>query len=88
MQAELKGQPGVTLEYVAVVDPATFVRLQPDQAAGDASLALVAARVGRARLIDNAWITGVDLAGYLAPAVQIVSADSRLADTGATAWNA
>jgi pantoate--beta-alanine ligase len=89
MAAELAAHPGVELEYAAVVDPATFVRVAPDQAAGDAGLALVAARVGRARLIDNAWVRGTDLAAYLAQPVEILSGTSRLAESkGISAWNA
>jgi pantoate--beta-alanine ligase len=89
MAAELAAQPGIGIEYVAVVDPATFVRIGADQAAGDASLALVAARVGRARLIDNAWVGGTDLGAYLAAPVEIVTATSRLRPgSGISAWNA
>jgi pantoate--beta-alanine ligase len=89
MAAEVAAHPDVQLEYAAVVDPATFVRLRPDQPAGDAGLALVAARVGRARLIDNAWVSGVDLGIYLPAPVEIPAPVSRLADsTGAGAWSA
>jgi pantoate--beta-alanine ligase len=88
MTTELAAHAGVEVEYAAVVDPATFVRLHPDQVAGDASLALVAARVGRARLIDNTWVSGTDLAAYLAPRVEIPSPATRLAESrGVTAWN-
>jgi pantoate--beta-alanine ligase len=89
MAAELSAQPVVNVEYAAVVDPVTFVSLHPGQAAGDASLALVAARVGRARLIDNAWVSGSDLARYLAPPAEVLPAPARLVDSkGVTAWNA
>ena len=45
------GEKGVALDYLAVVDPATF-RPVDDGYRGDA-LVLVAARVGATRLIDN-----------------------------------
>ena len=45
------GEEGVALDYLAVVDPATF-RPVDDGYRGDA-LVLVAARVGATRLIDN-----------------------------------
>jgi pantoate--beta-alanine ligase len=89
MAAEVSAHPDVQLEYAAVVDPATFVRLHPDQLAGDASLALVAARVGRARLIDNAWVSGTDLSVYLAAPPEIPASVARSAQSrGAGAWNA
>jgi pantoate--beta-alanine ligase len=44
-------QPDVKLDYLVIVDPATFEPLE-DDATGD-GLALVAARVGATRLIDN-----------------------------------
>ncbi|MGH7573376.1 MAG: 4-phosphopantoate--beta-alanine ligase, partial [Gemmatimonadota bacterium] len=46
----LNGTPGVEVEYAAVVDPELFERL--DRIDGPA-LAVVAARVGSTRLIDN-----------------------------------
>ena len=44
----------VTLDYLVVVDPDTFLPVN-DDATGDA-IVLVAARVGTTRLIDNARI--------------------------------
>ena len=61
MLATLRAQPGVEPDYVAVADPRTFATL--DRAGAD-SLLLVAARVGPARLIDNARAGGRDLARY------------------------
>ena len=51
----LDAEPGITLDYLALVDPATLAEV-PDGAAGPALLA-VAARVGTTRLIDNAPLT-------------------------------
>ncbi|WP_374222136.1 pantoate--beta-alanine ligase [Agrococcus sp. TF02-05] len=51
-RAVLEREPGVELDYLAVVDPATFL-LAPDDHRGRAQV-LVAARVGSVRLIDNA----------------------------------
>lgn len=48
-------EPDVRLDYLVVVDPATFLEVG-DDARGPA-LVLVAARVGTTRLIDNARIT-------------------------------
>ncbi len=42
-------QPGVTPEYVALVDE----RLQPVERVTAATVVVVAARVGKTRLIDN-----------------------------------
>lgn len=50
--ARFDQQPDVRLDYLVIVDPATFLPLE-DDARGDA-LMLVAARVGATRLIDNA----------------------------------
>jgi len=52
---ELTSRPLVELDYFAVVDPDTFLPVD-DGYRGEA-LALVAARVGSTRLIDNATIT-------------------------------
>jgi pantoate--beta-alanine ligase len=54
-QAVLDGEPGVDLDYLAVVDPETFLPVA-DGYSGTA-LVLVAARVGSTRLIDNRSIT-------------------------------
>ena len=50
-QAQLASSPGVTVDYLTVVDPAT---LEPVDAQHRPALALVAAQVGPVRLIDNA----------------------------------
>ncbi|HJS47665.1 MAG TPA: pantoate--beta-alanine ligase, partial [Gemmatimonadales bacterium] len=42
--------PGVAVEYIAVVDPAT---LEPVERAGEDTVVALAARVGTTRLIDN-----------------------------------
>ncbi|MGM0385479.1 MAG: pantoate--beta-alanine ligase [Actinomycetota bacterium] len=44
---------GVELDYLVIVDPATFTDLEPGAATG---LLAVAARVGTTRLIDNALV--------------------------------
>ena len=46
----LATHPGIAVDYFAVVDPAD---MRPVQQAADDSVAVVAARVGRTRLIDN-----------------------------------
>ncbi|MGB2801890.1 MAG: pantoate--beta-alanine ligase, partial [Phycisphaerae bacterium] len=43
-------EPGVALEYVAVVDPDTLADLERIE---DRALVALAARVGRTRFIDN-----------------------------------
>jgi pantoate--beta-alanine ligase len=48
--AALSQAPGVTLDYFAIVDPE---QLEPAPTAAAGSIALVAARVGPTRLIDN-----------------------------------
>jgi pantoate--beta-alanine ligase len=50
MAEALAGQPAFALDYAAAVDPGQLV--VPDRLAGEVRL-LVAARLGRARLIDN-----------------------------------
>ncbi len=55
VRAVLDTQPTLGVDYVALVDPATFTDL-PDDATGPALLA-VAALVGTTRLIDNALLT-------------------------------
>ncbi|HXA43389.1 MAG TPA: pantoate--beta-alanine ligase [Candidatus Solibacter sp.] len=79
MRADLAGSPGVTLDYVAIVDSSDF---SPARAIDQESLAVVAAAVGRARLIDNARVLDSDLLDHLPGAV------SRRALEGASAWNA
>jgi pantoate--beta-alanine ligase len=71
--AELKTHPGVKFEYAAVVNPETFARLDPSQVVGDSGLAVVAARVGRARLIDNALVNGKELARFVAMPYKVPS---------------
>ncbi len=78
MRADLAG-PGVALDYVAIVDPSDF---SPARVIDAGSLALVAARIGRARLIDNARVLDRDLMEYLS------GASGRRALEGASAWNA
>ncbi|MFL1377256.1 MULTISPECIES: pantoate--beta-alanine ligase [unclassified Nocardiopsis] len=51
LEEAAEGEPPVELDYLALVDPATFVEAADDHR-GDAVLAL-AARVGTTRLIDN-----------------------------------
>ena len=53
-QSALAGEPGVRLDYLAVVDPATFSPV--DDGYRGPALALVAATVGSTRLIDNELI--------------------------------
>jgi len=53
-QSVFSGEEHVDVDYFAVVDPATFTPV-PDEFRGHA-LAIVAARVGATRLIDNASI--------------------------------
>jgi pantoate--beta-alanine ligase len=55
---ELSGQGGVALEYVSVADPLTLAELA---APADTAVISLAARVGRARLIDNVLL-GMDVA--------------------------
>ena len=54
MREFLDGAPGVEVDYAAVVDPERFTRVERIDGP---SLAAVAARVGRTRLIDNAILT-------------------------------
>lgn len=53
-QGALAGDEGADLEYVAVVDPATFAPV--DDGYRGRALVLVAARVGGTRLIDNRFV--------------------------------
>jgi len=68
MRAELGLYPDVAVDYVAVVDPADF---SPASGLDDQSLALVAGRVGRARLIDNARVGDTNLLQYLPLEAQV-----------------
>lgn len=54
MTATIAAEPRFTLDYAAVVDPATFAT--PDPLAGELRL-LAAARLAKARLIDNLGVT-------------------------------
>jgi pantoate--beta-alanine ligase len=62
----LRTEDGVEPDYAALVDSATF---QPAVEPTAQTLALVAARVGPARLIDNARLGAGDLAPYTKPAL-------------------
>jgi pantoate--beta-alanine ligase len=57
MRARVEAEPLAALDYVAVVDDRTFEDV--DRILGP-SRALVATRIGRARLIDNALLSGED----------------------------
>ena len=57
MRGVLEAHAGVRAEYARIVDPATF----ETPAAGRPRLAVIAARVGPARLIDNAALETADL---------------------------
>jgi pantoate--beta-alanine ligase len=50
MRRRLAAAPGVTVEYVAIVEP---MRLEPVETVGSETVVALAARVGRTRLIDN-----------------------------------
>jgi pantoate--beta-alanine ligase len=52
--AVIAGEPGVDLDYLAVVNPQTFLPVANGYSG--AALVLIAARVGRTRLIDNRTI--------------------------------
>ncbi len=61
----LAEEPSLAIDYVAVVDPAT---LEPLDAVDRAARALVAARIGPTRLIDNCELLPPAAAGEPAPA--------------------
>jgi len=50
-----KAEPPLTQDYLALVDPDAFTPVKPGYAGG--ALLLVAARVGKTRLIDNTPLT-------------------------------
>lgn len=52
VRQHLASQPGITVDYVATVDPATFLPLEGGERVAQALL-IVAATVGTTRLIDN-----------------------------------
>ncbi len=54
-QGALMGEPLVDLDYFAFVDPSTF--LPVDEGYRGAAIAIVAARLGETRLLDNETIT-------------------------------
>ncbi|MEA2684755.1 MAG: pantoate--beta-alanine ligase [Chloroflexota bacterium] len=60
MRQVLASVPGVVVEYARIVDPATF---EPPAAGGE-GLALIAARIGPARLIDNASLASGDVLAH------------------------
>lgn len=68
MRAVLEEHRGVSAEYGCIVDPDTF--LPP--AAGRPRLAVIAARVGPARLIDNALLETADLVDF-----RLLNSDAR-----------
>lgn len=55
----LHAHPGVSAEYARIVDPDTF----ESPRAGRPRLAVIAARVGPTRLIDNAFLDSAELVG-------------------------
>ncbi|MGH2369906.1 MAG: pantoate--beta-alanine ligase [Chloroflexota bacterium] len=57
MEAVLLDTPGITLDYVAIVDPAT---LEPRAWIDGPAHGLIAARLGGVRLIDNASLTDAE----------------------------
>jgi pantoate--beta-alanine ligase len=56
-RAVLDGVPGVSPDYVALVDPDDFESLDASSAATRPAVLVVAGRVGSTRLIDNAVVT-------------------------------
>lgn len=60
LQRQLGNQPGIELDYAVVRNSET---LQPVNQPGQPRVALIAARVGRTRLIDNAFLSDEPAAG-------------------------
>lgn len=60
MRRVLATHPGITVEYARIVDPSTF---EPPAIEGR-GLALIAAQVGPARLIDNAALAATDVTRF------------------------
>jgi pantoate--beta-alanine ligase len=60
MREVIEGHPGVGFEYARLVDPESFEPPAP----GRPRLAVIAARVGPARLIDNAPLDSADLVDF------------------------
>ncbi|MET0886267.1 MAG: pantoate--beta-alanine ligase, partial [Mycetocola sp.] len=54
-QSVISGEAGIELDYLAVVDPATFLPVAEGYTG--TALVLIAARVGSTRLIDNRTVT-------------------------------
>jgi pantoate--beta-alanine ligase len=57
MQQKLLQTAGVELQYAVLADPATLLPLPERVPAGTEAVALIAARVGSTRLIDNQLLT-------------------------------
>ncbi len=58
-RAEITAEAGVDLDYLEIVDPSSFAPAGHDGARPGPALAVVAARVGAVRLIDNAFLPPV-----------------------------
>jgi pantoate--beta-alanine ligase len=58
MERILLDTPGVTVDYVAVVDPESLEPLEGPIGPGRRAHALIAARLGAVRLIDNMALSG------------------------------
>ena len=63
-RAVLAGESGVAVDYLAITEPE---RLEPVAVVVPGTVAMVAARVGRTRLIDNAVFAARDTAAYHPP---------------------
>ncbi len=62
MRREMEQTPGVTVDYGTIVDADSLAELTT---AGPRMVALVAARVGPTRLIDNLWLGDLNAAGVV-----------------------